>query len=52
MKHTTKTLKATIPILVLLFITAFTIATKTSLADEPTDDKQQKKTVKYSKFFD
>ncbi|MBI2469893.1 MAG: hypothetical protein HYV59_01435 [Planctomycetes bacterium] len=53
MKHTTKTLKATLPILVLLFVTVFTVTNKASLsADEPNDGEQQKKTVKYSKFFD
>jgi len=52
MKRTTKILKATLTILGLLFVTAFAVRTKASLADETTDDKQQKKTVKYSKFFD
>ncbi|HHT9136833.1 MAG: hypothetical protein Q6358_03140 [Candidatus Brocadiales bacterium] len=53
MKHTTKILKATLTILVLLFVTVFTVTTKASLsADESTDGEQQKKTVKYSKFFD
>ena len=47
MKRTTKILKATLTILGLLFVTAFTVTTKASLADVTTDDKQQKKTVKY-----
>ncbi|MBM4064577.1 MAG: hypothetical protein FJ266_02885 [Planctomycetes bacterium] len=53
MKHTTEISKATRAIgIMLLFLTALIVSTKASLADEPTDDNQQKKTVKYSKFFD
>ena len=53
MKHTTSISKATSAIvIILLFVTTFIVSIKASLADETIDDKQQKKTVKYSKFFD